>query len=89
MEANHNPLKYNKSPNNATIHSDFRTLHNVVCLTAEVECGRLFENIQVEITIWRILEAIGNPQKTTRIKTDNKMTNSSVHASMRAKYSKA
>ena len=88
LEANPHPANYNKAPNNAAIHTECRTLRNVVCSAAEAECGGLFHNAQVAVSIRRILEAINHPQKATRIKTDNKTANSFVHASMRAKRSK-
>ena len=82
------PKNNNKAPNNAAIHTKCWTLRNVVCSAAEAECGGLFENAQMALTIQQILKAIGHPQKTTQIKTDNKKENSFVHASMRDKRCK-
>ena len=81
-------LNYNKAPHNAAIHTECKILKNIVCSAAEAECGGLFHNAQIALNIRRTLEAIGHPQKPTRIKTDNKTANSFVHASMRVKRSK-
>ena len=88
LESKPNPKNPHKAPHNAAIHTECKTLRNVVCSAAEAECGGLFNNAQVALTIRRTLEAIGHPQRTTRVKTDNKTANSFVHASMRAKRSK-
>ena len=88
LEALPNRHNYNKSPHNAAIHTECRTLKNIVCSAAEAECGGLFNNAQVAIGIRRTLKAIGHPQQPTRLKTDNKTANSFVHASMRIKRSK-
>ena len=88
LESKPNAKNYNGSPSNAAVHMECKTLKNIVCSAAEAECGGLFQNAQVAINIRRILEAIGHPQKETRIKIDNKTANSFVHASMRVKRSK-
>ena len=46
-------------------------LKNVVCSTAEAECGGLFNNAKQAIVIKNILEGIGHKQKSIGIKTDN------------------
>ena len=88
LESHPNPNNYNKAPHNAAIHTECKTLRNVVCSAAEAECAGLFNNAQKAITIRCTLEAIDHPQKPTWIKTDNKTANSFVHAAMRVKRSK-
>ena len=88
LESHPHPKNYNKEPNNAVIHTECKMIYNVVCLVAEAKCGDLFQNTQVALTIRRILEAVGHPQTSNRIKTDNKTANSFVHVSTRAKRSK-
>ena len=72
LEINHHPKNYNKAPNNTAIHTECRTLFNIVCSAAEAKCGGLFQNAQVGLTICRILETIGHTQKTNYVKIDNK-----------------
>ena len=88
LESLPNRLNYNGAPHNAPIHTECKIIPNVVCSAAEAECGGLFYNAQMALTFRRTLEAIGHPQRPTRIKTDNKTANSFVHASMRIKRSK-
>ena len=38
LKSNSHPKNYNKASNNAAIHTECQTLHNVVCSAAEVEC---------------------------------------------------
>eukprot|EP00957_Ditylum_brightwellii_P202459 15330264-Ditylum_brightwellii.AAC.1 len=82
-------LNYNKPPHNAPILIACRTLKYVVCSAVEAECGVLFHNSQTVMGLYILLEAIGHPQQPTKIKTDNKIANSFVHASMRIKCSKS
>eukprot|EP00957_Ditylum_brightwellii_P061339 4655608-Ditylum_brightwellii.AAC.1 len=49
----------------------------------------MFHNSQTAIGLCILLETIGHPQQPTKIKTDNKTTNSFVHASMRIKRNKS
>eukprot|EP00957_Ditylum_brightwellii_P051126 3876048-Ditylum_brightwellii.AAC.1 len=44
LQAHPHPHNYNSAPNNTPIHTECKTLKNVVCLAAEVECGSLFHN---------------------------------------------
>ena len=88
LERNSHPKNYNKAPNNAAIHTECRTLRNVVCLAVEAKCRGLFQNLQVALAICRILEAIRHPQKTNCTKIDNKTSNLFVHTRMRVKRSK-
>ena len=88
LESFPNRRNYNGAPNNAAIHTECKILPNIVCSAAETECGGLFHNAQMALGIRRTLEAIGHPQRPTRLKTDNKTANSFVHASMKVKRSK-
>eukprot|EP00957_Ditylum_brightwellii_P151402 11529439-Ditylum_brightwellii.AAC.1 len=82
-------LNYNKTPHNAPILIEFRTLKHVVCSVAEAECGALFYNSQTTMGLRNLLETIVHPQQPTKINTNNKTTNSFVHAFMRIKRSKS
>ena len=62
LESSTHPLNYNKSPNNAPILTEYKTLKNVVCSAAEVECGGIFNNARTALVTKRILEEIGHPQ---------------------------
>ena len=44
LESTHNDLNYNKSRNNSPIHTECKTIANVLCSAAEAECGGLFYN---------------------------------------------
>eukprot|EP00957_Ditylum_brightwellii_P199096 15176529-Ditylum_brightwellii.AAC.1 len=70
------------------IHTEFKTLKNVVCSVAEAECGSLFHNGQLTMMIRNLLMMMGHPQAAMHIKTDDKTANSFVHASMNIKRSK-
>ena len=89
LKSKSKPLNYNKAPKNAPIHTECKTLKNVVCSAAEAECGGLFNNAKMAIVIKRILEGLGHPQKPIGIKTDNNTANSFVHLSLCTKRSKA
>jgi len=56
---------------NGPIHTERKTICNVVASAAEVETAGIFGNSQIAIPIRRALEALGHPQPTTPIKTDN------------------
>ena len=88
LQSHPHHMNYNQSPNNAAIHTKCKVLKNIVSSTAEAECGGIFHNAQTAIGIRQTLEAIGHPQQTTRLKTDNKTANSFVHVSMQIKRSK-
>eukprot|EP00957_Ditylum_brightwellii_P093196 7096372-Ditylum_brightwellii.AAC.1 len=87
--SNPHALNYNKTPHNAPILIERRTLKHVVCSAEEAECGTLFHNSQTAMDLRNLLEAIGHPQQLTKIKTNNKTANSFVYASMRIKCSKS
>ena len=82
-----NPTLPNPSPN-GPLHTECRTLRNVVTSAAEAETGGLFHNGQMTISIRRALESLGHPQPPTPLKTDNSTAASFAHSSMRHKRSK-
>jgi len=65
VESTNSPFNYNKSPNNAPIHTDCRALKHIVCSATKAECDELFKNSQTAIEIRRILEALGHTQRPT------------------------
>ena len=77
-----------KSPLNAPILIECKTIKNVVCSAAEAECGGIFYNGQMAKTLRQVLTEMGHPQNPTQLKTDNKTANDFVHAAMRLKRSK-
>ena len=81
-------LTYNKTRHNAAIHTECQILKNIVCSTAEAECGGCFQNAQFALGIQKTLEAIAYPQHTTCMEADNKTANLFVHAAMHIKHSK-
>eukprot|EP00957_Ditylum_brightwellii_P112875 8606296-Ditylum_brightwellii.AAC.1 len=87
--SNPHTLNYNKKPHNAPILIECRTLKHVVCSMKKAECSALFHNSQTAIGLRNLLEAIGHPQQPTKIKTNNKTSNSFVHASMHIKCNKS
>eukprot|EP00957_Ditylum_brightwellii_P064093 4862119-Ditylum_brightwellii.AAC.1 len=87
--SNPHTLNYNKKPHNVPILIECRTLKHVVCSAVDAECGALFHNSQTAMGLYNALEAIGHPQQPTRIKTNNMIANSFVHASMYIKHSKS
>ena len=74
------PNRYNSTAQNGPIHKECAVLKNVVCLTAEADCGGDFHNSQKVVVIKRALEALGHCQQATDVKTDN--------STMRSKRSK-
>ena len=89
LESYTHPLSYNKSPNNAPILTECKTLKNVVCFAAEAECGGIFNNVRAALVLKRIFEGIGHPQRPIGIKTDNNTANAFAYENMRSKRSKA
>ena len=77
-----------KSPHNAPIHVECKTIKNVVCSAAEAETAGLFYNGQMAAMIRGILNEMGHQQRPTKLKTDNSTANSFVHATMHMKRSK-
>ena len=74
---------------NAPIHTECRTIRNVVSSAAEAECAALFHNCTVAVGIRNALTGLGHPQQRTDVITDNSTANSFVHSEMRVKRSKS
>lgn len=69
-----NKTTTNKSPNpplNGPIYIECKLLRHVVTSAAEAETAGLFANCQKIIEIKHMLQALGHPQGTTPVKTDN------------------
>ena len=75
-------------PPNGPIHTECRTIRNVVASAAEAETAGLFGNSQIAVVIRRALQSLDHPQPPTPIKTDNSTANSFVHSNIRQKRSK-
>eukprot|EP00957_Ditylum_brightwellii_P026903 2033719-Ditylum_brightwellii.AAC.1 len=58
--SNPNALNYNKTPHNALILIECRTLKHMVCSISEAECSALFHNSLTAMGLCNILEAIGH-----------------------------
>ena len=65
------------------VHTECKTIRNVVASAAEAETAAIISNSQIAIPIRRALEALGHPQPPTPIKTDNTTAHSFVHANIR------
>ena len=74
---------------NAPLHTECRTIKNVVPSAAEAECAALFHNCTVAVGIRHALEGLSHPQKRTEVVTDNSTTNSFVHSEMKVKRSES
>ena len=82
------PIIPRRAPN-APILIECKTLRNVVASAAEAETGGLFHNGQITIHICRLLEALGDKQPATPLKTDNSTSNAFVNKSLCQKKSKS
>jgi hypothetical protein len=81
------PTEPNPKPN-GPIHTECRTLQNVVSSAAEAECGGLYHNAQNSVPIRDALIAIAHPQPPTPIKMDNSTALGIVTSLMKPKRSK-
>jgi len=70
---------------NGPIHTECRTIQNVVCSAAEAECAGLFGNCQLGIQIRRILTGLGHLQPPTTVVTDNSTATAFVNTTMKTK----
>ena len=76
-------------PLNGPLHVECKILRHVVTSTAEVETAGLFFNCQTALFLKHMLAALGHPQKTTPIKTDNKTAAQFVTDTIKHKRSKS
>ena len=89
LSATPSPGKAYQGRFNAPLHTECRTIKNVVSSAAEAECGALFHNCSVAVGIRTALKGLGHPQHLTEVITDNYTANSFVHSEMRVKRSKS
>ena len=74
---------------NGSVHVECQTLWHVVTSASEAETVALFYYTQTDFELLNILEALGHPQKTIPIKTDNETAASFVNDTLKRKQSKA
>jgi len=58
--------KLSRPPRNGPIHTECKTIRNVVASAAAAETAGIFGNSQIAIPISRALEALGHPQPPTQ-----------------------
>ena len=78
-----------KVPLNGPILVECKLLQHVVTSAAEAETAALFYNCQNAIHLRQMLNALGHPQTTTHVKTDNATAASFVNSTFKQKRSKA
>ena len=76
-------------PHNGPLHTECKTMRNVMASAAEAELGGLFHNGQVTIPIPQALIELGHAQPPTPIQTDNSTACGIVNSSIRQRKSKA
>ena len=89
LSASATPNKAYKGRFNAPLHTECRTIKNVVSSAAEAECAALFHNCMVKVGIRHALAGLGHPQQQTDVFTDNSLANSFIHSTMWVKRSKS
>ena len=82
-------LPPSKPTPNGTLHTECKTLRNVMASAAKAELGALFHNAQVAGPICTCLAEMGHPQPQTPLKTDNSTAAGIVLSSIHQKKSKA
>ena len=86
----HNHLTSTPHPTlNGAILVKCTTLRHVASSTTETEVGDLFHNARAALPIKQLLKAIGHPQKTTSITTDNSTAHHFVYDNIHQKRSKS
>ena len=83
------PPTVGKIPLNGPVLIECKTLRNVVASAAEAEIGGLFHNAQISIPLRVIIEALGHPQPSTLIKTDNATAHGFIYDNINLKKSKS
>ena len=76
-------------PINGPLHVECKVLRHVVTSAAEAETAGLFFNCQTALYLKHMLAALGHPQDTTPIKTDNKTASQFVRDTIKHKRSKS
>ena len=89
LSASNKPNKTYARRSNAPIHTECRTIKNVVSSAAEAEYAALFHNCMTAVGIRHALNGLGHKRNRTEVITDNSTANSFVHSKMRVKRSKS
>ena len=76
-------------PHNGPLHTECKTMRNVMASAAEAELGGLFHNGQTAIPIRQALKELGHPQPATPIQTDNSTACGIVNSSICQRKSKS
>jgi hypothetical protein len=88
--ASPNPLKPPvNTPDNGPVHTECKTIRNVLASAAEAELAGLFHNGQMAIALRHALLELGHPQPPTPIQTDNSTACGIVTSSIRQRKSKS
>ena len=82
-----NPMKPNPK-GNGPIHTECKTIRNVVSSAVEAETCGTFNNGKIDIGMLPALIALDQKQTATPLKTDNSMTEGFVNSGMKPKRSK-
>ena len=83
------PSNKYKYKDNGAILIECHTLRHVVSSAAEAETKGVFQNAKLSLPIHHMLIAMGHPQDSTPIATDNTTTTAFVHKNMVMKKSKS
>ena len=76
-------------PLNGPLHVECKILRHVVTSAPEAETAGLFYNCQTALYLQRMLTALGHPQSTTPVKTDNGTAAQFVRDTIKNKRSKS
>ena len=75
-------------PLNGPLHIEYKLSRHVVTSAAEAETAGLFYNCQTAVDLRNMLNALGHPQPTTAVKTDNSTAASFVKYLIKQRRSK-
>ena len=74
---------------NGPLHTEFKTVHNVMSSAAEAETIGIFHNAKTAVPIRTTLQELGHQQPATTIRTDNSTSHGILTSTIRQKKSKA
>ena len=74
---------------NGPLHTECKTIRNVMSSAAEAETIGIFHNAKTAVPIRTALEELGHPQPPTTIRTDNSTSHGILTSTIRQKRSKA
>ena len=77
----------NRHLHNGAILIECKTIRHVVTSAAEAETKGVFQNAQTAVALRHLLKAMGHPQPSTTLRTDNSTTAGFVHNNMQMKQS--